>query len=375
MPHIQPGTTLRVAGICTVAQGDFVDPTQQEVPFNILLRSFDDISVIAGPPLLSVRNLSYLVGFLVFLLLVAGGRSWFTERNVRVQNARAAYLERRRGRILEDINGTRSLTEIIEQITELVSFRLRGAPCWCEIADGAQLGNTPPSLPSFRTIDMPIPAHDGRVLGNIHAAFDPLTKPRAEETDTLKMAASLITLAIETRKLYTDLRRRSELDLLTDVFNRFSLDRYLDEQIDIARQNATIFGLIYVDLNDFKQVNDIYGHQVGDLYLQEVATRMKHQLRAADMLARLGGDEFAVLVPKVRNRNEVEEIAHRLERSLEDPFSAEGYVIQGSGSIGVAVYPEDGESKDSLLSAADAAMYVNKHIRRETKEAKERRKP
>jgi len=375
MPPIPTGTTIRVSGICTVAQGDFVDPTQQEVPFNILLRSFDDVLVLADPPLLSVRNLSYLVGFLVLLLLIAGTRSWFTERNVRVQNARAAYLERRRGRILEDINGTRPLTEIVEQITELVSFRLRGAPCWCKIADGAQLGNTPPSLQAFRTLDQIVLSHDGRALGTIYAAFDPLTKPRAEEAEPLKMAASLITLAMETRKLYTDLRRRSELDLLTDVYNRFSLDRYMDEQIEQARQTASIFGLIYVDLNDFKQVNDVYGHQVGDLYLQEAASRMKRQLRAGDMLARLGGDEFAVLVPKVRNRNEVEEIAHRLERSLEDPFSAEGYVIHGSGSIGISIYPEDGESKDSLLSAADAAMYVNKHIRRENKETRDRRKP
>ena len=161
-------------------------------------------------------------------------------------------------------------------------------------------------------------------------------------------------MAIETRHLYTDLVRRSEFDLLTDIHNRFSLEGYLKGQIEEARQNATIFGLVYIDLNDFKQVNDGYGHHFGDLYLQEVASRMKHQLRGADMLARLGGDEFAVLLPKVRNRAEVEEIAHRLERSLDEPFAAEGYVVHGSASIGIALYPEDGSTKDSLLSAADA---------------------
>jgi diguanylate cyclase (GGDEF)-like protein len=95
---------------------------------------------------------------------------------------------------------------------------------------------------------------------------------------------------------------------------------------------------------------------------------MKHQLRGADMLARLGGDEFAVLLPRVRNRAEVEEIVHRLEGSLDEPFAAEGYVLHGSASIGIALYPEDGSTKDSLLSAADAGMYVNKHIRRDNKE-------
>ena len=153
--------------------------------------------------------------------------------------------------------------------------------------------------------------------------------------------------------------------MLTDIHNRFSLEKYLDQQIEQARQNAGILGLIYIDLNDFKQVNDVYGHQVGDLYLQEVATRMKRQLRGVDMLARLGGDEFAVLLPKVRNRAEVEEIALRLERCLDKPFAAEGHIVHGSASVGIALYPEDGATRNLLLSTADAAMYVNKHIRRE----------
>jgi diguanylate cyclase (GGDEF)-like protein len=114
-------------------------------------------------------------------------------------------------------------------------------------------------------------------------------------------------------------------------------------------------------------VNDVYGHHIGDLYLQEVAIRMKHQLRAVDVLARLGGDEFAALLPELRNRAEVDEITHRLERCLTEPFAAEGYVIHGSASVGIALDPEDGTTKDSLLSAADTAMYVNKHIRRESR--------
>ncbi len=369
MLQISAGTRVRVAGICMAVQANSIDPTEQEVPFNILLRSFDDISVIASPPLLSVRNLVLLVAILLLLLFAAGARGWLIERKVRRENASMAYIERRRSRILEDINGSRPLVEIIEQITELVSFRLRGAPCWCQIVDGAQLGNCPPNLTPFRVVHEPISARTGPPLGSIYAAFDPLTKQHAAELETLFAAAALTTLAIETRRLYTDLVRRSEFDLLTDIHNRFSLENYLERQIEEARQNATIFGLVYIDLNDFKQVNDVYGHQVGDLYLQEVANRMKRQLRGHDMLARLGGDEFAVLLPKVRTRAEVEEISRRLERSLDAPFGAEGYVLHGSASIGIALYPEDGTTKDSLLSAADAAMYVNKHIRRESREA------
>ena len=368
MWQIPAGTRIRVTGICMVVQANAIDPIEQEVPFNILLRSFDDISVVARPPLLSVRNLILLVGVLLVLLFAAGARSWVIERKVRRENAAMAYVERRRSRILEDINGSRPLAEIIEQITELVSFQLHGAPCWCQVADGAQLGNCPTDLTAFRIVHEQIPARTGPPLGALFAAFDPLTRQLAVEKQTLSTSAALAALAVETRRLYSDLVRRSEFDLLTDIHNRFSLESNLDKQIELARQNAGIFGLVYIDLNDFKQVNDVYGHHVGDLFLQEVANRMKRQLRAADMLARLGGDEFAVLLPKVRSRAEVEEIAHRLESCLDEPFAAEGYVVYGSASIGLALYPEDGTTKDSLLSAADAAMYVNKHIRRETKE-------
>ena len=124
--------------------------------------------------------------------------------------------------------------------------------------------------------------------------------PHADEEKALSSAAELATLAIETRRLHADLVHRSEFDLLTDVQNRFSFERHLDRLIGEARNSAGIFGVIYIDLDDFKSVNDLYGHQVGDLYLQQVTSRMKRQLRPGDMLARLGGDEFAVLVPAAR---------------------------------------------------------------------------
>jgi diguanylate cyclase (GGDEF)-like protein len=369
MREISPGTRIRVTGICMAAQANSISPTEQEVPFNILLRSYDDIEIVANPSLLNVHNLTVLVGFLLALLLLGGIRAWVLERKVRYQNAESAYTERRRSHILEEINGSRPLSEIIEQITELVSFRLHGVPCWCQIVDGAKLGNCPSDLTAFRIIQEQIPARSGAPLGVIYAAFAPLAKPHADDSEALFAAAGLASLAIETRRLYSDLIHRSEFDLLTDINNRFSLERFLNEQIDFARQNAGIFGLVYIDLNDFKRVNDVHGHQAGDLYLQEVATRMKRHLRADDVLARLGGDEFAVLLTRVHNRAEVAEIALRIEQCLDGPFIADGNVVQGSASVGFALYPEDGLTKDSLLSAADAAMYVNKHMRRECNES------
>jgi diguanylate cyclase (GGDEF)-like protein len=85
------------------------------------------------------------------------------------------------------------------------------------------------------------------------------------------------------------------------------------------------------------------------------------------MLARLGGDEFAALLPQVRNRARVEEIALRLERCFREPFMIEGHALNGSASVGIALYPEDGATRDELLSTADAAMYVSKHTKLEAR--------
>jgi diguanylate cyclase (GGDEF)-like protein len=366
MPKLEPGMHIRVTGICMALQPNTVDPVEQEVPFNILMRSYDDVDVLAMPPVVNVRNLVILACLLLALLIVAGLRSLMRERKVRFQNAAVAHLERQRSRILEDINGSRPLAEILEQITQLVSFKLRGAGahCWCQIKDGAQLGDHPGELASYRIVEEQISSRSGEPHGTIYAAFDPLSKPRTDESETLFMAAALATVAIETRRLYSDLVYRSEYDLLTHIHNRFSMESRLEKQIEAARQNAGIFGLVYIDLNDFKRINDVYGHHIGDLYLQEVAKRMKNQLRGDDMLARLGGDEFAVLLPNIRTRAEVEEVALRIERGLDGEFSAEGYTVEGSASVGIALYPEDGTTVDSVFSAADAAMYVNKHVRK-----------
>lgn len=359
--EIEPGTKIRVTGICTL---DDSNPFNAQVPFTILMRSYDDIAVVEAPPLLSVRNLIILVGLLLVFVVVLALWGWASDFRMRRQNASAAYIERRRGRILEDISGSRPLAEILEQITELVSFRLQGSPCWCQVADGAQLGNLPSKLGSLRVVEKEIPARSGAPLGKLFAGFQARSNPEPEETEALSMAASLATLAIETRRLYTDLLHRSEYDQLTGVHNRFSMEKRLDAQIEEARQKAGIFGLIYIDLDQFKQINDLYGHKIGDRYLQEVAMRMKCQLRSVDTLARIGGDEFAALVPMVRNRGEAEEIAQRLERCFEKPFEVENMKLQGFASVGIALYPEDGRTRDGLLHTADTAMYTHKHSRR-----------
>ena len=362
MKQVKVGSRIRVTGICVQ---DYANPYGSNVHFDILLRSPGDIAVLAKPAWLNVHHLTMLAGMLLIVALAVGMCGWFLEYKDRRQIISLAYVEHRRSAILEDINQSRPLAGILERITELVSMRLNGAACWCQVADSATLGNHPAHLASksLRSVEHPIASRSGPPLGAIFAAFPARAKPHSAEREALAMAAALATLAIETSRLYSALVHRSEFDQLTDVPNRFSMQKALNALIQDARQSAAIFGVIYIDLNEFKQVNDAYGHLTGDLYLQEIARRMKHQLRPGDTLARLGGDEFIVLISRVHNRAEVQEIATRLEGCFDEPFMAEEFVVYGSASVGIALYPEDADSTDGLLSTADTAMYVAKNTR------------
>jgi diguanylate cyclase (GGDEF)-like protein len=379
MVWVPPGSKVRVTGICTVLDVNSINPGG-EVPFNILLRSFDDLTVIARPSWLNTGNMIRVACVLLLIVIAVGAWGAVLNRKVRQQTTalavrieseaaferRMAQLEQKRSRILEDINGSRPLAEILEEILELVSFALNDAPCWCEVTNGARLGDPDPRAEGLRIVRTEIPSRSGPPLGALFVGLDSsdvpdTTETFAHENEALSVGVKLATLAIETRRLYTDLLHRSEFDMLTDVHNRFSLGKRLDAQIDEARENAGIFGLIYIDLDGFKQVNDLYGHHIGDLYLQEVARRMKQQLRSHDLLARLGGDEFAVLLPMVHNRADVEEIKQRLEHCFSAPFALEDHILQGSASFGIALYPENSATRDGLLSTADAAMYAAKN--------------
>ena len=373
--NLQQGATIRVTGICIMNSPNSFDARSS---FAILLRSADDLAVVGRAPLLSIANLTKLVSVLAVLMF--GVLVWgaMLRRRVRKQTAsitarvaaeaneerRNMQLEQWRSRILEDINSSRPLGELIDHICEMVSFTLNGAPCWCEIAEEKNLGKRPASMDGLRVMSHDITARSGGALGAIHAGLSVKTDPTDDEEVALANGARLAMLAVETRKLYSDLLYRSEFDLLTDAYNRFSMQRYLEELINGSDGKGKIFGLIYIDLDEFKQINDVYGHHVGDLYLQEVAMRMRRQLRTGDMLARLGGDEFAALVPVVRNLAQIEEIATRMERCFDAPFNMEGHVFRGAASVGYSLYPLNGTTSEELLKAADSAMYAAKNARR-----------
>ncbi len=149
-------------------------------------------------------------------------------------------------------------------------------------------------------------------------------------------------------------------DPLTNLANRALFDRKLSEAITHAGERSEIMAMMFLDLDRFKEVNDTFGHSVGDLLLQNVTQRLIKCLRQVDLIARWGGDEFAIILPEVRCREDVIEIAQRLIQVMQPAFILEGHCLNVTTSIGIAVYPHDGLDSTTLLQSADTALYQAK---------------
>ena len=167
----------------------------------------------------------------------------------------------------------------------------------------------------------------------------------------------------------TDRKRAEELisyqayhDILTDLPNRMLFKDRLGLAVIQAKRKMTELAVMFIDLDRFKLVNDTLGHVKGDELLQQASVRLKECLRRGDTLARQGGDEFTIVLPELRDREDAKLIADKFLECLQKPFDLDGHQVHISASIGIAVYPTDGESIDELLRHADIAMYQVKAL-------------
>jgi diguanylate cyclase (GGDEF)-like protein len=149
-------------------------------------------------------------------------------------------------------------------------------------------------------------------------------------------------------------------DELTRLANRRLFQDRLISAMERARRANSTMGLLLLDLDRFKDVNDTYGHHMGDLLLREVSRRLEARVRRSDTLARTGGDEFSLVLEEPTLRHDAEALANVLERLLSQPFHIAGQRITIGASIGVAIYPEDGLDFETLSVAADKRMYAAK---------------
>jgi diguanylate cyclase (GGDEF)-like protein len=153
------------------------------------------------------------------------------------------------------------------------------------------------------------------------------------------------------------LRHLAYHDTLTGLPNRGLLYDRLGVAVRQAHRRASGIGVLFLDLDDFKAVNDSRGHEAGDKVLVELAFRLRDGVRAGDTVARLGGDEFVVLLDGVAGPEDAARVAAKLLEAVRAPFRRGGHDLFVTASIGVSTYPEDGASAEALLRSADAAMY------------------
>jgi diguanylate cyclase (GGDEF)-like protein/PAS domain S-box-containing protein len=152
-------------------------------------------------------------------------------------------------------------------------------------------------------------------------------------------------------------RHLAEHDFLTDLPNRVLLLDRLSLALSAARRNGSMLATLFLDLDRFKQVNDTLGHQVGDRLLQEVAARLLRCVRKADTVSRQGGDEFVILLADIGGIDHAAHVAGAIRQAICQPYAIGGHQLHVSTSIGVAIFPSDGDDSDTLLRNADIAMY------------------
>lgn len=179
-------------------------------------------------------------------------------------------------------------------------------------------------------------------------------------TELLNEMAQITAIAIEQNRLAEELLHQAQYDALTELPNRALLNDRLEMAIREARHNETAVGVLLLDIDEFKLVNDTLGHSAGDELLREVAMRLHGCVRAGDTVARLGGDEF-VLVLNIKDPDEAGEVAERVLTELQAGIPIQRQEVAAHPSIGISLYPQDGGTAESLLQAADTAMYSAKH--------------
>ena len=160
----------------------------------------------------------------------------------------------------------------------------------------------------------------------------------------------------------------SNKELMTSLIERFKIGdmgiQEFEEEFkrlkNKASSNSYKFAILFLDIDEFKRINDNYGHNIGDLVLKKIAVRLKSNLKSKDCLARLGGDEFVIIIADIESKKEAAEIGSRVVEVFEQPILVEGQQIEVSISGGISIYPENGEELEQLIKNADYAMYQAK---------------
>lgn len=166
----------------------------------------------------------------------------------------------------------------------------------------------------------------------------------------------------ERLKLEEKIRHQAFHDALTGLPNRFLFQDRLDKSLALAKRTQKLLATIFLDLDGFKKINDTLGHDVGDLLLQAVAQRLLVAVRASDTVARMGGDEFTIVLTEMEKPEDAGVVAENVLEALGKPFLLNEHIIEVTSSIGISLYPVNGQDVQTLMKQADIAMYIAKGL-------------
>jgi diguanylate cyclase (GGDEF)-like protein/PAS domain S-box-containing protein len=201
--------------------------------------------------------------------------------------------------------------------------------------------------------------------GRVHPKWMSVTTVRGERGEVSHHITSSIDIT-EVKRAEERIVQMAHHDTLTGLPNRIHLHGRLDQALASARRECIELAMLFIDMDRFKNVNDMFGHHVGDALLVEIAQRLKSAVRDSDIVARLGGDEFVVVLTSLAHDGAgvAATIAGKLTSELSRPYEVHGHALHSTPSIGIAVYPVDGGDADTLMKNADAAMYHAKSLGR-----------
>ncbi|MBL8514804.1 MAG: EAL domain-containing protein [Betaproteobacteria bacterium] len=268
------------------------------------------------------------------------------------------------------------LKKFFDATTEGLVFIEDGIIIDCNSAVARMVRLSERELIGRRNIEFIAPESIELVAANIKSGFD-----RPYEAVLLRADGSRFTAELNGKDVETDgktirmtavrdisERKQAEAriqflahhDTLTHLPNRALIMDRLQVVLSSARRQSQMVAVLFIDLDNFKTINDSLGHFAGDELLKRVASRLKDCLRESDLVGRLGGDEFLVVVTGMHQETDAVPIAEKIEEVITEPFSFEEQVLSVSGSIGIAVFPKDGHTPETLVRNADAAMYLAK---------------
>ena len=372
--NVAEGSRISLTGICSVRADENGNP----LDFELVLRSPADIQVLAPPPWLTTQRAAFLVSGLIFASLAGIAWVFILRRRVRQQtevitrrlknemaleekyrsiferNLTGLFLLSRSGEIL-DCND--ACARILGFGSRQVLLQDRGAAE--QIIGKLREGISENASPSGT--EQKFEKHDGTecwVLFTLRAA--------AEDANGDGVLEGSLVDTTERKLAEEQVQTLAYFDALTGLPNRTLAKDRLTQILASAKRHRERIGVLYLDIDGFKTVNDCLGHSVGDEMLQQVAHRLRSCARDEDTIARLGGDEFLVAIGPIDTYSDIAVVAERIARELIPPFELHGHSLTVTSSIGISIFPDHGDDAETLIKNADAAMYASKNRGRNT---------